>query len=154
RLGDGEHGSRIPGDRVMSDNHTEVMERLLAHRTLGGAPREELEWLAAHGTLRRYEVGDVFIQPNQTPSEMIIIFSGDGAVYVDRAGEKKKFLEWHAGDVTGLLPYSRMKQAPGVSKTEQPIEGLVLNRECFTELTRECPWVTEVLVHIMLDRAR
>ena len=138
----------------MSDNHAEIMERLLNHRTLGGAPREELEWLAAHGTLRDYAVGDVFIEPGATPAEMIIIFAGDGAVYVERGGEKKKFMEWHAGDVTGLLPYSRMKQAPGVSKTEHPIEGLVIHRDHFRELTRECPWVTEVLVHIMLDRAR
>jgi signal transduction histidine kinase len=117
-------------------------------------PRSELEWLADHGTPRSYETGDVFIQANATPSEMIVIFSGDGAVYVDRGGEKKKFLEWHAGDVTGMLPYSRMKTAPGVSKTERPIEGLVIHRDHFLELTRECPTVTEILVHIMLDRAR
>jgi signal transduction histidine kinase len=132
----------------------EVIDRLVAHRTLGGVPRSELEWLADHGTLRSYETGDVFIRPNETPSEMIVIFSGDGAVYVHRGGEKKKFLEWHAGDVTGMLPYSRMKVAPGVSKTEHPLEGLVINRSCFLELTRECPTVTEILVHIMLDRAR
>ena len=29
----------------------EIIELLLAHRTLGGAPRPELEWLADHGTL-------------------------------------------------------------------------------------------------------
>jgi signal transduction histidine kinase len=138
----------------MSDNHADVIDRLLAHRTLGGVPREELEWLAAHGTLRNYAVGDVFIEPGAPPAEMMIIFEGDGAVYVDRGGEKKKFLEWHRGDVTGLLPYSRMKQAPGVSKTERPIEGLVIHRDHFRELTRECPVVTEILVHIMLDRAR
>jgi signal transduction histidine kinase len=132
----------------------EIMKLLVAHRTLGGAPRSELEWLADHGVLRDYAVGDIFVEPTVTPYEMIIIFEGDGAVFVERAGEKKKFMEWHAGDVTGLLPYSRMKRAPGVSKTEHPIVGLVIHRDHFRELTRECPVVTEICVHIMLDRAR
>jgi len=132
----------------------EVIQLLVAHRTLGDAPREELEWLADHGEMRDYEIGDVFIVPDAVPTEMIIVFSGDGAVYVDRAGEKKKFLEWRAGDVTGMLPYSRMKKAPGISKTEHPLVGLVINVNCFRELTVECPTVTERLVHIMIDRAR
>jgi signal transduction histidine kinase len=132
----------------------EVIQLLLAHRTLGDAPREELEWLADHGTLRDYEIGDVFILPDAVPTEMIIVFAGDGAVYVERAGEKKKFLEWRAGDVTGMLPYSRMKKPPGVSKTEHPLLGLVINVDCFRELTVQCPVVTERLVHIMIDRAR
>ena len=132
----------------------EIIELLLAHRTLGGAPRPELEWLADHGTLRDYEVGDVFVEPTVVPTEMMIIFEGDGSVFVERSGEKKKFMEWHAGDVTGLLPYSRMKRPPGVSKTDHAILGLVIHRDCFRELERECPVVTEICVHIMLDRAR
>ena len=138
----------------MGDTPAEIVERLVAHRTLGGAPREELEWLATHGTMRRYGTGEILVPPGATSTEMVIIFVGDGSISVERAGEKKKFLEWHAGDVTGLLPYSRMKRPPGLTTTESSIEGLVIHRDLFPELTRECPWVTETLVHIMLDRAR
>jgi hypothetical protein len=35
---------------------TDLVERLANHRTVGAAPREELEWLAAHGFVRRLEV--------------------------------------------------------------------------------------------------
>ena len=31
---------------------SEVLERLAEHRTLGKAPRHELEWLATHGEIR------------------------------------------------------------------------------------------------------
>jgi signal transduction histidine kinase len=138
----------------MSDNHAELVDLLAAHRTLGGAPRTELEWLAHHGTRRVYEPGEVFVQPGQNAEEMVIILSGDGSISVERAGEKKKFLEWHGGDVTGLLPYSRMKRPPGTSVVETPIDGVVFHKDQFQELTRECPTVTEILVHVMLDRAR
>jgi nitrogen-specific signal transduction histidine kinase len=47
-----------------------------------------------------------------------------------------------------------MKRPPGVSKTDHAILGLVIHRDCFRELERECPVVTEICVHIMLDRAR
>ena len=36
-----------------------LVDRLAAHETLGRAPREELEWLASHGTLRFYEQAQV-----------------------------------------------------------------------------------------------
>ena len=132
----------------------EIIELSAGASHSGGAPRAELEWLADHGTLRDYEVGDVFVEPTMVPTEMMIIFEGDGSVFVERSGEKKKFMEWHAGDVTGMLPYSRMKRAPGVSKTDHAILGLVIHRDCFREMERECPVVTEICVHIMLDRAR
>ena len=35
-----------------------VVDRLVSHRTLGAAPREELERLAAHGDLRHLAIGD------------------------------------------------------------------------------------------------
>ena len=31
----------------------DLVDRLAAHKLLGAAPREELAWLAAHGSLRR-----------------------------------------------------------------------------------------------------
>ncbi len=138
----------------MPYDQAEIVEKLSAHRAAGAAPRHELEWLASHGTMRHMEVGDVFVQPGATVDEMIFIFNGQGSITVERAGEKKKFMEWHAGDVTGLLPYSRMKRPPGLTTTEVPIDGLAIGKDQFTELTRECPVITEILVHIMLDRAR
>jgi signal transduction histidine kinase len=63
-------------------------------------------------------------------------------------------MEWHGGDVTGLLPYSRLNIAPGESVMEADSDGLVFHRDLFPELTRECPTVTGMLVHAMLDRAR
>src|SRR4051812_34929346 len=35
--------------------NTDLVERLAQHKTLRSAPREELEWLAAHGTVRVLE---------------------------------------------------------------------------------------------------
>ena len=133
----------------------QIVGRLAAHKTLGSAPREELEWLAAHGRLQRWPQGGVMVPQSDVVHEMVIMFTGHAAIYVERAGTgRRKFMEWFAGDVTGILPYSRMKNPPGTSVIEEPSEGLAIHAGQFPEMIRACPKATEILVHVMLDRAR
>jgi len=132
-----------------------LVARLATHKTLGSAPRDELEWLARHGRLKRYESGGVMVPQAEVVREMVIMFTGHAAIYIDRAGTgRRKGLEWFGGDVTGILPYSRMTNPPGTSVIEEASEGLAIDREQFPEMIRDCPRVTEILVHVMLDRAR
>jgi len=131
-----------------------LVDRLARHKTLGGVPRNELEWLAAHGRLKSYDVGEVFVPPGESVVEMVIMLEGQATIYIDRGSGRRKFMEWRGGDVTGLLPYSRMGRAPGASMIEEPSVGVVIHKDFFPELIRECPHVTEILVHVMLDRAR
>ena len=131
-----------------------IVERLAGHKTLGGVPRSELEWLAAHGRVQTYDVGQLIVPPGESVVDMVIIFEGHVAIYIDRGSGRRKFMEWRGGDVTGMLPYSRMQRAPGSSMIEEMSTGLVINKDCFPEMIRECPHVTEILVHKMIDRAR
>jgi signal transduction histidine kinase len=85
---------------------------------------------------------------------LYILLSGHLAHYIDRGNGRQKVMEWHGGDVTGVLPYSRMTVAPGNSITEEPTEVLTIPQDHFPELIRECHEVTSVLVHQMVDRAR
>jgi signal transduction histidine kinase len=133
---------------------TSLVDRLAGHRTLGGAPRRELEWLAAHGTLVHYAAGDLLARRDEVPTIMVIMLSGGGAVYIDRGAGRKKFMEWHSGDVTGVLPYSRLATTLGEPLIEQPTDAVVVDRSQFPEMIRECPHVTEALVHTMVDRVR
>ena len=132
----------------------DLVDRLATHKTLGGAPREELQWLAAHGTLRHLAEGDLVSRKGVPVEALIIILSGHVAVYVDRGGGRHKVMEWSAGDATGLLPYSRLVNAPGDSFVLEPTEVLAVQRDDFPEMIRECHQVTSILVHKMVDRAR
>ena len=133
---------------------TSLVDRLATHKTLGSVPRRELEWLAAHGRMHTYEVGEVIVPPGENVVEMVIVLEGHAAIYIDRGSGRRKVMEWRGGDVTGMLPYSRMQRAPGSSVIEERSVGLLINKDCFGEMIRECPHVTEILVHIMIDRAR
>jgi len=137
----------------MTDRN-DLVERLAGHRTIGSAPRAELEWLAANGKLHRYQPGDRVSSHDREVEALYIILSGHVAIHVDRGAGLRRIVEWRDGDVAGVLPYSRLRKPPGDALVEATTEVLALARERLPELTRECHAVTTSLVHVMTDRAR
>ena len=135
----------------MSDD---VVARLAAHRTIGSAPRRELEWLAAHGVLQHFAVGENLAKRGEQPTTMLVMLEGKGGMYVDRGVGRRKVTEWHGGDVTGVLPFSRMGPPSGDPLIDEAAIGLVVHRDEFPEMIRECPEITARLVHTMIDRVK
>jgi len=132
----------------------DLIARLQQHQTVGQAPRDELEWLIAHGTLEHYEPGHLIATKGEPVDALYILLSGRVTHYMDQGGHWRKALDWHAGDVSGQLPYSRMITAPGNSIVEEASEAFRLGREHMAELPVACPHLTAVFVHGMVDRAR
>ena len=136
----------------------DIIDRLRQHRILGQLPEAELAWVAARGRLRRFEAGALLLRKGQHwESEDIgleILLKGRIANYVERSSGAQKAMEWQAGDVTGVLPFSRMGVARGNTRAETAVETLSLSPDHFPELIRECPEVTAACVHVMVDRAR
>ncbi|HEY1251334.1 MAG TPA: ATP-binding protein [Thermoanaerobaculia bacterium] len=133
---------------------TDIVEKLAKHKMLAGVPRAELEWLAAHGTLRQLKTDEQLSAKGTPVSGMFVMFSGRFALFIDRGAGPQKFLEWSGDEITGALPYSRLNVAPGNAYALEPAEVLFVPKECFGELTQACPTLTAILVHRMVDRAR
>src|SRR4051812_3914669 len=94
---------------------TDLIDRLAAHRTLGTAPRQELAWLVAHGSLRRLEADEVLTRKGEPVTGLFVVLEGRLAIFLDRGTGRHKLAEWRAGDVTGMLPYSRLVSPPADS---------------------------------------
>ncbi|PWT90097.1 MAG: hypothetical protein C5B54_07780, partial [Acidobacteria bacterium] len=131
-----------------------LKERLSAHRTLGSAPQTEIEWIARNGKLRHLDPGAVLTSKDGQVEGLHIVLDGHLTIYVDRGAGQRKIMEWRGGDVTGLLPYSRLVAPPGDVVAEEASEVVTVDRNHIPEMIRECPEVTATLVHVMLDRAR
>jgi signal transduction histidine kinase len=139
----------------MNSGSDDLIERIAAHRIAGAIPREEIEWLATHGRLHRLETGEVLTSRAAGMVEgLFIVLSGQIALHVDRANGREKIMEWRGGDVTGMLPYSRLTVPLGDSSAEMASEIVVIRREDLPSLIRECHGFTSALVHVMVDRAR
>ncbi len=131
-----------------------LVERLVQHRILGAAPRPELEWIAARGFVKSLAVGEQLARIGMPVEGMYAMLSGRMAIFHDKGGAPRKLADWQGGDVTGLLPYSRLVKSPGNSFAEEPCEIFILPRAHMVALPRECPELTAILVHRMVDRAR
>jgi hypothetical protein len=68
----------------------DLIARLAAHKAIGNAPRAELDWLVAHGTLERYQENDMIARKGQPVEAMYIILSGHAAHMLDQAGAWRK----------------------------------------------------------------
>jgi signal transduction histidine kinase len=132
----------------------DLMARLAQHRALGSAPVTEHAWLVRHGTTRSVAVGEVLTRKGEPPDAMSIVLAGHVVIRVDRGAGSHKIFEWRAGDVGGLLPFSRRPSPPADLVAEEATELLLIPADKLPELIRECPAVTAVTVWAMLDRAR
>ena len=146
--------SEMPSADSVDETDEHLLARLAEHRTLRGVPREELEWLIARGSIRRFEAGQTVVGPGDRVDGLYVLLEGRMAHYRDTGGTNRKIMEWYGGDVTGMLPYSRLTVVTGRSLVEEPIVALRLPMEYMDALPLECPHLTAALVHVMVDRAR
>ncbi|HSF99843.1 MAG TPA: ATP-binding protein [Vicinamibacterales bacterium] len=131
-----------------------LVDRLAALPNLSDIPRAELEWLAGHGRVEHYASGSVVAEKGQPVRKLWIILSGLMAVRVDRGAGPRIVMEWHVGEVSGMLPYSRMTGPPGDNYMKEAGEALAIGTDVFPEMVYRCPTFTAYTVHLMLDRAR
>jgi signal transduction histidine kinase len=132
----------------------ELIERLAKLKVLAGVPRDQLAWLAERGVPSRLKEGAIFATKGSPMVGFSIVLDGHLAIRVDRGAGPHKVMEWHTGEMTGIMPYSRMTSPPGETRAEVDTELLLIKKEDFPALIRDCYDVTSVCVHVMIDRAR
>ena len=132
----------------------ELLDRLTRHRILATIPQEQVAWVAKHGTLRRLDTGEVLTSKDSPVEGLHIVLDGHLSIYVDRGAGRRKIMEWRGGDVTGLMPYSRLVSPPGNVTAEEPSDLVTVYRADMPQMIHECAELTAALVHVMLDRAR
>jgi len=132
----------------------DLVDRLAALPNLAEIPRDELEWLVDHGNVELRQAGKVVAPKDKRIENLWIILSGHISARVDRGAGPRRVIGWRTGEVTGMLPYSRMKGPPGDIFVEEAIELLTIHEKHFPEMVHRCPAFTGHTVHLMLDRTR
>jgi signal transduction histidine kinase len=131
-----------------------LIDRLTSHRTLASVPRTQLEWLASVGEVQLLEPGAILTPSTGPVKGLYVVLDGHLLVRVDRGAGPRIVMEWRGGDVTGILPYSRIKAPPGSVVAEERTEILSIDAAHLPQMIQECHELTAVLVHVMVDRAR
>jgi signal transduction histidine kinase len=106
------------------------------------------------GSVETLEPGAVLTPSTGPVKGLFIVLEGHLMIRVDRGSGPRIVMEWHGGDVTGMLPYSRIKAPPGDVVAEERTTLLVIPAADLSRMIHECDELTAVLVHVMVDRAR
>lgn len=120
---------------------------------LQGLTDEELEWLAAHGTERFSEAGATLFHEGEPAHSMVILLKGEIHVRRERGSPSALFIG-RSGQITGLLPFSRMKTYGGHGYTAAPTWALEYHKSVFPEMLAAIPSMTNRCVGVLLDRVR
>jgi signal transduction histidine kinase len=131
----------------------EIVNALQKVSQLSGLEPSEYEWLAVHGTEVFAESGAVVFREGEPATKMTILLQGEIYVRRERGGPAALFIG-RSGQITGLLPYSRMKAYGGLGYTSAPTWGLEFDRSLFPEMIKAIPSLTDRVVGILLDRVR
>ncbi len=131
----------------------EIIEALKRVPPLHGMEESELEWLATHGTERRFPAGATLFQEGDVADTMSILLKGEVHVRRERGAPAALFIG-RTGMITGLLPFSRMKTYGGHGYAVSDLWGLEFHRSLFAEMTAAVPSMTQRCVTVLLDRVR
>ena len=128
-----------------------LINRLTGLPKLSHLPQKELVWIVENGKFELFKPGKIIGPEGKIAEYLWIILSGIVAIRVDRGIGPKLVMQWHEGEVTGMLPYSRMKNPPGDNYTPEGAEAISISTKLFPEMIKECPVFTTYTVHSMLN---
>ena len=115
---------------------------------------EEYLWLATNGSELFVDANVTVFEQGEPADAMTILLKGEIQVQRDRIGVSPVMFIGRAGQITGLLPYSRMKTWGGRGVTTAPTWAVRYERSLFPRMLAEIPSMAQRVVSILLDRSR
>jgi len=120
---------------------------------LTGLPFEDRLWLARHGREMIASSGDVLFEEGAPAEQMMLILKGEIHVRRNAGGPMALFIG-RAGQMTGLLPFSRMKGYGGQGFAITDCWVLAIHSSLFDEMLKAIPSMGQRVVSTLLDRVR
>src|SRR5215469_18777404 len=105
-------------------------------------PDEQLDWFLSKSEEVLLKSGDIYMRQGDPANSMFVILDGQLQARGELGGETV-VVTARAGDVTGVLPYSRMKQTPLTGRALTDVHGLRFPSALFPELVHIMPRLAE-----------
>ena len=131
----------------------EIIAALKTILVLNGLTDDEYLWLAKHGKERIGEEGALIFREGEPSCHLNFILKGEIHVRRRKTGPLAYFIG-RAGQMTGKLPFSRMKGYGGDGYTIGPSWVLDIHQDLFPEMLAAIPSMGQRCVSVLLDRVR
>jgi signal transduction histidine kinase len=138
---------------VAPSSSEEIASAIENISALHGLPFEDRMWLATHGREVCVNAGDVLFEEGATADHMVLILKGEIHVRRQHGGPVSLFIG-RTGQMTGILPFSRMKSYGGQGFAVSPVWALLVARTDFPAMLEAIPSMAQRVVSTLLDRVR
>ena len=121
--------------------------------TFEGLPDDQLDWFISQAQEIPLKAGDTFLQQGTPAVSMIVVLEGQQQMRGALGGEAVTF-PLEPGEISGLLPFSRMKVSVMTARAVTDGRILKFPSAKFPELVQKMPELAQRLVGMMSDRIR
>ncbi len=115
---------------------------------------EDLAWLASQMTVVDLEPGEVFLREGVPADRLFVILQGEMRGTRESDATDTRVFTARAGQVTGMLPYSRLTHFPLTTRAMSRARIASLQKDRFPEMLQRMPVLAHRLVGILSDRIR
>jgi len=119
-----------------------------------GLSDDDLEWFVEQCTVVEFSPGDLMMREGEPALHMFVVLQGEFTGRMESAGADGPVFHIKAGAVTGLLPYSRMKQSTITTRADTELRLLKFPSQKFPQMLQRIPLLGERLVGMLTDRVR
>jgi signal transduction histidine kinase len=116
-------------------------------------PDDQLDWFLSQAQEMHLKAGETYSRQGDPADAMFVILEGHIQGRGELNGEAVVF-DLEPGDVTGVLPFSRMKQFTVGQRAVTDSRALRFPTSLFPDLIQKMPELTKRLVGLMSDRIR
>ncbi len=116
-------------------------------------PDDQLAWFLSQAQELHLKAGETYLRAGDPANAMFVILEGQFEIRGEIGGETVAFTI-DAGNVTGALPFSRMKTFTVGGRAAVDSRALKFSATVFPELVQKMPELAKRLVGLMSDRIR
>jgi signal transduction histidine kinase len=142
-----------PISAVTQDNEP-IVDKLRRVKPFAELSTADLEWFIANAELLKVDRGEIVFREREPATHMLVILEGEMRARRDAGGPDSTVFSSRAGDVTGILPFSRMTHYTVTGRAVTPLLGLVFHTQNFPKLIQTLPMLAQRLIGVLTDRVR
>jgi signal transduction histidine kinase len=131
----------------------EIVAALRGIPALDGMSDQDYLWLATHGIERKLGPGVMLFHEGDVPVGMNIMLRGEVHIRRAQSGNIAFFIA-RMGQMSGVLPFSRMKGYGGTGFTVGDVWTLDILKESFPDMLAAIPSMAQRCVTVLLNRVR
>jgi signal transduction histidine kinase len=115
---------------------------------------DQLQWFASNSEELRFSPGDVLIHEGDPADALFVLIEGEIRGRKENGGVGSPGFVGRAGQVLGMLPFSRMTQFPMTARATSSVWLLRLRKDRFEEMLQRIPELLPRLIGVLVDRIR